>query len=89
MAPNHTSRLIFPRLKLRAALLNRSVFYATVCGIITALLIIVAFVSAYFHVAHEYGVAVLFTVALGFFIVSLVNRARETRIALHDYDHHQ
>lgn len=78
-----------PRLKLRAALLNKAVFYSTVSAIVTALLIIVAFVSAYFHVAHEYGVAVLFTVALGFFIVSLVNLARETRIALHDFDHHQ
>ena len=46
-----------PRLKLRAALLNRSVFYSTVCAIVTALLIIVAFVSALFHVAHEFGVA--------------------------------
>jgi hypothetical protein len=78
-----------PRLKLRAALLNRSVFYATVSAIVTALLIIVAFVSALFHVAHEFGVAILFVVALGFFIMSLVNLARETRIALHDFDHHQ
>ncbi len=78
-----------PRLKLRAALLNKSVYYATVSAIITALLIIVAFVSALFHVAHEFGVAVLFVVALGFFIASLVNLARETRIALHDFDHHQ
>ena len=62
---------------------------ATVCAIITALLIIVAFVSAFFHVPHEFGVAVLFTVALAFFIMSLVNLARETRIALHDFDHHQ
>jgi hypothetical protein len=74
---------------LRAALLNKSVFYATVCAIITALLIIVAFVSALFHIAHEFGVAFLFTVALGFFIASLVNLARETRIALRDFDHHQ
>ncbi len=78
-----------PRLKLRAMLLNRSVFYATVSAIVTALSIIVAFVSALFHVAHEFGVAVLFVVALGFFIMSLVNLARETRIALHDFDHHQ
>jgi Protein of unknown function (DUF2721) len=77
-----------PRLKRRAALLNKSVFYATMCAIITALLIIVAFVSALFHMAHEYGVAILFVAALGFFILSLVNLARETRIALHDLDHH-
>jgi hypothetical protein len=35
-----------PRLKRRAALLNQSIFYSTMCAIITGLLIIVAFVSA-------------------------------------------
>jgi hypothetical protein len=49
--------------------------------------VIVAFVNAYFNIAHEYGVAVLFIVALGFFTASLVNPARETRTALHEYDH--
>jgi hypothetical protein len=77
-----------PRLKRRAALLNQSIFYSTVCAIITASLIIVAFVSAMLHLAHEYGVAILFIAALIFFVMSLVNLARETRIALHDSDHH-
>ena len=76
-----------PRLKLRAALLNGAIFHATMCAIITALLIILAFVAAFFHMAHEYGAALLFIVALGFFIISLVNLARETRIGLHDFDH--
>ncbi len=31
---------------------------------------------------------ILFVAALIFFILSLVNLARETRIALHDFDHH-
>jgi hypothetical protein len=77
-----------PRLKLRAALLNRSIFYSTVCAIVTSLLIIVAFVSAMLHLAHEYGVAILFIVALIFFVLSLINLARETRIALSEFDHH-
>jgi hypothetical protein len=42
-----------PRLKLRAALLNGAIFHATMCAIITALLIIVAFVAAFLHMAHE------------------------------------
>jgi hypothetical protein len=78
-----------PRLKSRAALLNRAVFYATLSAIATALLIIVAFVLAMLHVTHEYGVAILFIVAIGFFCVSLVDLARETRIALHEFDYHQ
>jgi FtsH-binding integral membrane protein len=77
-----------PRLKRRAALLNRSVLYATISAILTALLIIVAFVSAMLHLAHEYGVAVFFIVALAFFLLSLVDLARETRIGLSDLDHH-
>jgi Protein of unknown function (DUF2721) len=77
-----------PRLKRRATLLNQSIFYSTVCAIVTDSLIIVAFVSAMLHLAHQYGVAILFVVALVFFVLSLVNLARETRIALHDFDHH-
>jgi hypothetical protein len=76
-----------PRLKARAALLNKAILYSTISAIITSLLVIVAFVSAYFNIAHEYGVGVLFVIALGFFMASLVNLARETRIALHEYDH--
>src|SRR5262245_2824752 len=56
-----------PRLKRRAELLNKSVFYATICAIVTSLLIIVAFVSAMVHLSHEYGVAIFFILALTFF----------------------
>lgn len=76
-----------PRLLRRAELLNRALLDATICAIITGLLIIVAFASAMVQLAHEYGVAVLFMAALVFFLLSLVNLARETRIALHAYDH--
>lgn len=76
-----------PRLKRRAALLNRAILFATISAIVTSLLVIVAFVSAYFNLRHEYGVAVFFVIALGFFTASLVNLAREARIALHEYDH--
>jgi len=76
-----------PRLKQRAALLNKAILFATISAIITSLLVIVAFVSAYFNMAHEYGVAALFILALGFFTASMVNLARETSIALHEYDH--
>jgi ABC-type spermidine/putrescine transport system permease subunit I len=76
-----------PRLKRRAALLNKSILFSTISAIITSILVIVAFVTAYLNVRHEYGVALLFVFALGFFTASLVNLARETRIALHEYDH--
>jgi hypothetical protein len=75
-----------PRLRQRAAILNRSLFCAIVSAIMTALIIIVAFISALLHLAHEYGVAILFMAALLMFCASLVDLARETRIALHESD---
>ena len=75
-----------PRLRLRAKILNRSLLWAVVAAILTALIIIVAFVSALLHMAHEYGVAMLFMAALLTFCVSLVDLAREARISLHDND---
>ena len=82
-------RADIPRLKRRAVLLNTSILFSTFAAITTSVLVIVAFVSAYFNVAHEYGVALLFILALAFFTASLVNLARETRIALHDLDHYR
>ncbi|MCC8982071.1 DUF2721 domain-containing protein [Bradyrhizobium acaciae] len=74
-----------PQLRRRAELLNRAILYSTTSAILTCLLVIVAFVSAYFQLRHEYGVAVLFIVALGFFTAGLVNLVRETWISVHEY----
>jgi hypothetical protein len=78
-----------PRLKCRAALLNQAILFSTVSAIVTSLLVIVAFATALFNAQHEYGVAVLFVVALGFFTLSLINLAREIRIALDELDHYK
>lgn len=75
-----------PRLKRRAALLNRAMFCCVLSAILTALIIIVAFVSSFYQLAHEYGVALLFVGALIAFCVSLIDLAREVRISLHDND---
>jgi hypothetical protein len=80
-------RADIPRLKRRAALLSKALYNATICAIITAALIVVAFASAMLRLAHEYGVALLFMAALVFFTLSLIDLARETRIAVRDYDH--
>jgi uncharacterized membrane protein YgcG len=76
-----------PRLKQRAALLNRAILYASISAIFATLLVMVAFVSAFFGIEHERGIAVLFIINLGFFAAALVNLARETRIALHEFDY--
>ena len=77
-----------PRLKQRALLLNRAILYASISAIFATLLVMVAFVSAFFGIQHERGIAVLFIVTLGFFAALLINLARETRIALHEFDYY-
>jgi hypothetical protein len=77
-----------PRLVRRAKMLNRAVFWAVIGSIAVTVLVIVAFVSAFFQIQHERGVAIFFMVALTAFTVSLVDFAREVRIALSEYDHH-
>jgi hypothetical protein len=78
-----------PRLKRRAALLNKAILLSTISAITTSLLVIVAFISAYLNVKHEYGVALLFIFSLGFFTASLVNLARDTHVALTEFDHYR
>jgi hypothetical protein len=52
------------------------------------LLVIVAFVTAFFQLQHGRGVALFFMISLGAFTVSLVDFAREVRIAPSEFDHY-
>lgn len=94
IADNHVAKAHLkadiPRLKRRARLVSRAIFSVVASGIFTTLLLIMAFVNAFFQIAHEQGVGILFIVALGFFAFALVSMALEARIALHDLDfeHH-
>jgi Protein of unknown function (DUF2721) len=67
---------------------NRAIFWEVVASISVTLLVIVAFVTALFQFRHEFGVAVFFLISLGAFTVSLIDFAREVRIALGEFDHH-
>jgi hypothetical protein len=77
-----------PRLMRRAAMMNRAIFWAVVASISVTILVIVAFLTAFFQLQHERGVAIFFLLSLGAFTVSLIDFAREVRIALSEYDHH-
>jgi cytochrome c biogenesis protein CcdA len=77
-----------PRMKRRAMLLNNAILFASISAVFATLMVIVAFVSAFFSIQHERGIGVLFIVTLGFFTAALINLARETRIALHEFDYH-
>jgi Protein of unknown function (DUF2721) len=83
----HRLRVDLPRLMRRSAMLNRAIFWAVVSSITLTVLVIVAFVSAFFAIPHERGVALLFMASLAAFTVSLVDFAREVRIALSEFDH--
>jgi hypothetical protein len=76
-----------PRLMRRAAMTNRAIFWAVISSITITFLVIVGFVSAFFQIQHERGVAVLFMISLGAFAVALIDFAREVRIALSEFDH--
>ena len=76
-----------PRLKARAKLINLAIFLAVGSAICTTLLVIIAFVSAFFGFRHEPGAGLMFVVALGLLGGSLTQLAREVRIALNEYDH--
>ena len=71
-----------PRLMRRAAMVNRAILWAVIGSIAVTVLVIVAFASAFFEIQHERGVAVLFMISLGAFTISLIDFAREVRIAL-------
>jgi hypothetical protein len=77
-----------PRMKQWAVLLNNAILFASFSAIVATLLVMVAFVSAFFGIEQERGIAVLFILTLGFFAASLINFARETRIALHEFDYY-
>src|SRR5258708_30326116 len=77
-----------PRLLRRAAMVNRAILWAVISSIAITSLVIVAFVSAFFQIQHERGVAVLFMVSLGAFTIALIDFAREVRIALSEFDHY-
>jgi Protein of unknown function (DUF2721) len=77
-----------PRLMRRTIMLNQAVFGAAISSITITVLVIVAFASALFSIQHERGVAILFITALAAFTASLIDFAREVRIALSEFDHY-
>src|SRR5437762_7842653 len=75
-----------PRLMRRSAMLNRAILWAVISSISVTVLVIVAFASAFFQVQHERGVGIFFLISLSAFTISLIDFAREVRIALSEYD---
>lgn len=77
-----------PRLRRRARLLNRAIYYAVLSGIVATFLMIFSFASAFLGTQHVFGAGILFSVSLSLLAVALIMLALEVRIALNEYDHH-
>ena len=75
-----------PQLKIRATHVGRTIYWAIGSGIATCFVMIVAFASAYLGVAHELGAAILFTLSLGLFTVSLISFWHEVRVGVNQMD---
>ena len=86
--PSSFLKADLPRLKRRARLTNRAIFYAVISGVIGAALLIVAFLSAYLGIEHVFGAGIMFMIALFYLVAALVTFACEVRIALSEYDDH-
>jgi hypothetical protein len=86
--PHSRLKIDIPRLQRRARLMNRAIFLAVCSGIVTAVLIVLAFATAYLGFQHIWGAAILFMISLALLGAALVVFATEVRIALTDNDHY-
>jgi Protein of unknown function (DUF2721) len=64
----------------RMELLGRAIYFAVLSALVTAALLIGAFLAALVGVAHGGVVAVMFVVALALLMASLADLAREIRV---------
>lgn len=78
-----------PRLRRRAELLTSATQLALASGICTALLLLLAFVSAFLRLQHVYGVGFLFSVAISLLGLALYRFRQEVRIALSEADQYR
>jgi hypothetical protein len=69
-------------LRRRLLLLGRAIYFGVLSALLTAALLIVAFMAALGGYGHGAVVAIMFTGALGLLMVSLVNLALEIRLQL-------
>ena len=70
------------RLRRRAQLLNHAIYLCVLSALVTAALLIVAFVCALIGVGHRAGVALMFVGALALLMTALTQLAREVRMGL-------
>jgi hypothetical protein len=66
----------------RQDLLYRAIYFAVLCALTTATLVLLSFAAALFEIRHERIVALLFMAALMLFMISLIYFLREIGLAI-------
>jgi hypothetical protein len=83
-APNATNRdpsgAVAATLKRRMELLSRAVYFGVLSALVTAALLIGAFMAALLDMGHGRIVAIMFAAALALLMASLVELARDMRV---------
>jgi hypothetical protein len=75
-------KVLIPVLRRRAQLIHYALGFSILSGIVTALLVVLAFIGALLNLQLETPVATLFIISLLFFVASLFSFALEVAIAL-------
>jgi hypothetical protein len=84
--PQASLRTELPALKQRAVLLHRAIYWTVGSGVVTSLLVILAFITAFFRFRHEVGAAIMFAIALTMFAAALIAFAREVKLAFSEVE---
>ena len=69
-------------LKKRVRILHAAIYFAVLSALMTATLLIVAFVTAFFGLQHQVGMAILFSVSLAMLMAALTQLARDVHMAI-------
>jgi hypothetical protein len=76
------AKAALPALERRVRLLARAIEFTVISGVFTACLVLEGFAAAFLGAEQVYGAAVLFMLAMGFFVLSLMCLLIEVRMAM-------
>lgn len=75
-----------PLLRRRAALMHRAIYWGVASCIVTSLLVLLGFATAFLKLRHEYGAGLMFALAMALFTGALVAFAREVQLGFSEID---
>jgi len=79
-AEPHLRQKVTDSFRRRLSLLSRAIYFAVFSALVTAALLVGAFVTALFGFGHGVVMAVMFIVALSLMVAALFELAREIRL---------